>query len=72
MKTSDLPKFVKGKPGLWNPSVCMNFLDRMLEFIKSRVDGQPEATHHTISFRDGVVELRADPEALFLPDWFKT
>ena len=50
----------------------MNFLDRMLDFIKLRVDEHPEGTHHTISFQNGVVKLVADEAAFkFLPDWFK-
>ncbi|KDQ53161.1 hypothetical protein JAAARDRAFT_137557 [Jaapia argillacea MUCL 33604] len=40
-KTLHLPRLVRGKPGAWDPSICLDWGDRFLSFLKGHV-GQKE------------------------------
>ncbi|OCH88558.1 RAI1-domain-containing protein [Obba rivulosa] len=40
-KTIQIPRLVRGKPGAWDPTVCLDWGDRFLRFLRSVIQGSP-------------------------------
>jgi len=38
-KTMQIPRMVRGKPGSWDPSICLGWGERFLAFVKEAVQG---------------------------------
>ncbi|KIJ33157.1 hypothetical protein M422DRAFT_213508 [Sphaerobolus stellatus SS14] len=36
-RTMDLPRMVRGKPGAWDPAVCLSWCDQAFDFIKRHI-----------------------------------
>ncbi|KAL1914309.1 uncharacterized protein VTP21DRAFT_9002 [Calcarisporiella thermophila] len=74
--TLHIPRIVRGKPGMWNPNVCLNFADALLSWIKSIIKngkedrGNPRTTW-TIAFKEPFKEVTleyAGEKNSFLPE----
>jgi len=39
LQTMRMPRMVRGKPGSWDPSVCLGWAERFLAFVKEAVQG---------------------------------
>ncbi|KAF9643763.1 RAI1-domain-containing protein [Thelephora ganbajun] len=50
-QTMQIPRMVRGKPGSWDPNVCLGWGERFLEFVKEAVQGDVH------SAPDGVEEV---------------
>lgn len=37
-KTIEIPRLVRGKPGGWDPLVCLNWVDSLFKFLKNQID----------------------------------
>jgi RAT1-interacting protein len=72
---SEIPSVVKSavhKP--WKPTVCFNFLDAFLQFVKSNISTDNERCVYLFKWQPGAdvtcQDIGYDPEYSFLPDWF--
>jgi RAT1-interacting protein len=52
-KTIEIPRLVRGKPGAWDPSICLAWGDRFLVFLRGVVD-KPNS--------DAVWRVRFEPQ----------
>ncbi|KAG0202609.1 hypothetical protein BGX28_004925 [Mortierella sp. GBA30] len=72
-KTMEIPRLVRGKDGAWDTTICINFLDSFLNFLrKVIVVDDPEATYTirwAYPFRAIEVEF-ADKRNMFLTERF--
>ncbi|XP_052773258.1 decapping and exoribonuclease protein-like isoform X1 [Mya arenaria] len=71
--TQDLPTMASDIPAPWKPNVCFNFLDKLLDFIKSNVTIDDPRLVHLLEFsgRDATCNrLPRDSEYAFLHKWY--
>ncbi|KAI0034723.1 RAI1-domain-containing protein [Vararia minispora EC-137] len=85
-KTMQIPRMVRGKPGTWNPQICLAWGDQFLTWLRAHV-GRGDATEvpavWRVSFvpRTGVKLVRLDETGVsdvvngddrygFLPTWY--
>ncbi|XP_052773195.1 decapping and exoribonuclease protein-like isoform X2 [Mya arenaria] len=71
--TQDLPTMASDIPAPWKPNVCFNFLDKLLDFIKSNVTIDDPRLVHLLEFsgRDATcTRLPMDSEYAFLHKWY--
>ena len=82
----DLPRMVRGKPGAWDPSVCLSWGDRVFDFIRTHtrhVTNSDEKAIWRVSFRPNVGlsikllgqeegdDVRGGEDRIgFLPRWY--
>ncbi|KAJ3015038.1 Dom-3 Z [Thoreauomyces humboldtii] len=78
LKTLEIPRSVRGsQPGIWDATVCINFADAFLKWVKRVVVEDDPETVHTIKFTRGVAEISRvergvhGPEGCFLPEWYR-
>ncbi|ORZ25307.1 RAI1 like PD-XK nuclease-domain-containing protein [Absidia repens] len=46
LKTLEIPRQVRGRPGMWDPSVCLNFANQVLDWLSDNiVDNDPTVTY---------------------------
>lgn len=82
-KTIQLPRLVRGKPGAWEPAVCLDWANRFLSFLKEIVGVSTPETVWRVKFKpkEGITVERLDGKALaevsagedrvgFLPQWY--
>lgn len=84
-KTTALPRLVRGKPGAWDPSLCLDWGDRLLSFVKKILEesGEKAETVWRVKFvpKDGVNVVKLDDNLVeevvgkedrvgFLPRWY--
>ncbi|KAF9429777.1 hypothetical protein BGZ94_009545 [Podila epigama] len=78
-KTMEIPRLVRGKEGAWDSTICINFLDSVLSFLKTLIVKDDPSLTYTIRwaypFRAVEVEF-AGPKnpfltARFLERWSK-
>ncbi|CAG8447267.1 11407_t:CDS:2 [Ambispora gerdemannii] len=50
-KTLEIPRIVRGKPGMWDPTICLNFANQFLEWLRKVVVIDDPRTSYTIMFR---------------------
>jgi hypothetical protein len=41
-QTLEIPRMVRGKPGAWDPSVCLRFVDALLGWVRAELAGAPD------------------------------
>lgn len=84
-KTTHLPRLVRGKPGAWDPSLCLDWGYRFLSFLKKVLgesDGRKDSVWR-VKFvpKDGVSLVKLDESLVeevvgnddrvgFLPRWY--
>ncbi|CAG8575126.1 9954_t:CDS:2 [Ambispora leptoticha] len=56
-KTLEIPRIVRGKPGMWDPSICLNFANQFLEWLRKVVVIDDPRTSYTIMFRKPFREI---------------
>ena len=73
-KTLELPKIAASHDARWEASVCLNFLDEFLEWVKNVVEEDNRRIVYSFRFESpfNLVHLKklTDPEACFLPQWY--
>ena len=85
-KTIQIPRQVRGKPGAWDPSICLDWGRRFLAFLRSAITSQSSDSHRSVwrvrfSPSDGVIvspldeggvdEVEAGEDRVgFLPRWY--
>ncbi|KAI8907706.1 RAI1 like PD-XK nuclease-domain-containing protein [Powellomyces hirtus] len=76
-KTLDIPRSVRGtQPGIWDATVCINFADAFLKWVKTFVVEDDPKVVYTIEFDGRAIRLlRVDKgvegvEGCFIPDWY--
>ncbi|KAH6913340.1 hypothetical protein BKA70DRAFT_1369947 [Coprinopsis sp. MPI-PUGE-AT-0042] len=81
-KTIELPRLVRGKPGAWDPSVCLAWSNNFLTFLKSTlVEDSPRVWRVTFTPGTGVSAHALDDAGVdevvngedrtgFLPSWY--
>ncbi|XP_050711820.1 uncharacterized protein LOC126995945 isoform X1 [Eriocheir sinensis] len=71
LQTDDMPGLAEGK---WQPSVCINVLDKFLNFVKRRVVAEPDVVHCFEKSAPPRRDIRhyCDPNLEdILPNWYK-
>ncbi|KAG0176423.1 Dom-3 Z [Apophysomyces sp. BC1034] len=56
-KTLEIPRKVRGKSAMWNPEVCMNFANDVLEWIRSAIEKDDPAVTYSIVWKEPWHEL---------------
>jgi RAT1-interacting protein len=83
-KTIQIPRLVRGKPGAWDPLVCLDWGNRFLTFLKSSIYGGSDTSSvWRVKFAPGsgvkVEELgpsgleevvNGEDRVGFLPSWY--
>ncbi|XP_066929896.1 decapping and exoribonuclease protein-like [Clytia hemisphaerica] len=73
-KTMEIPQVCKEFRNCWDPTICMNFLDKLLSWLKQIVTIDNKDVVYMLRFEppfDTIqVELIDDGSECFLPDWF--
>ncbi|KAJ2036323.1 decapping endonuclease targeting mRNA [Coemansia sp. S16] len=57
-RTQDIPRLVKHNQSMWQPNVCMNFADQVLQFIKDCVVDEGPEVQFRIAFDSGSQEIQ--------------
>lgn len=74
LQTKKIPDMIKSLHDPWKPSVCFNFLDQFLTFIKKTVKEDNSSVVYLLQWRprgDIICEkLAPDSEHTFLPKWY--
>ncbi|KAI9499528.1 RAI1 like PD-XK nuclease-domain-containing protein [Zychaea mexicana] len=52
LKTLEIPRKVRGKPNMWDPSVCMNFTDQFLNWLKSVVTVDDPSVTYSVAWKE--------------------
>ena len=72
--TLEIPKIARKDDAKWNPSVCLNFCDEFLAWVKSIVVEDDRHVVYSFIFEDPFqfvkVEKRPYGTEVFLPNWF--
>ncbi|XP_050711817.1 decapping nuclease DXO homolog isoform X3 [Eriocheir sinensis] len=68
LQTDDMPALAEGK---WEPSVCINVLDKFLNFVKRRVVAEPDVVHHFEKSAMAIHHYRDPNLEDILPNWYK-
>ena len=73
-QTMDIPGRCKEFQNSWDPNICMNFLDRLLSWLKHVVTIDDKNVVYMLSFEPPFnkihVDLIDDGSECFLPDWY--
>lgn len=82
-KTIQIPRLVRGKPGAWDPAICLGWGHRFLTFLKQTVLNQKNDSVWRVRFtpkegisvamldEDGVADVVGGEERVgFLPRWY--
>lgn len=84
-KTGEIPRLVRGKPGAWDPSLCLDWGQQFLSFLRQIVeetDGKPETVWrvnfvpkdgvNVVKLEDNLVEevVGKEDRVGFLPRWY--
>ena len=72
--TLAIPRLVRDEEGLWDSSVCLNFLDRFLGWVKTVVVKNGPHVIYMFSWREPFQEVMvsevSDRSHCVLPDWY--
>lgn len=72
--TLAIPRLVRDDEGLWESSICLNFLDRFLEWVKTVVVKSGPGVVYLFSwkrpFEEVTVSEVSDGSRSVLPDWY--
>ncbi|KAI6025077.1 RAI1-domain-containing protein [Pisolithus microcarpus] len=82
-RTMEIPRLVRGKPGAWDPSICLEWGDRFLAFLQSTVQSSSGREVWRVSFKPrlGITVMMLDEAEVaevvngeervgFLPRWY--
>lgn len=82
-QTVQIPRLVRGKPGAWDPNVCLAWGDRFLSFLRNTIKGSSRSNVWRIKFtsKTGVSAMLLDDVGVrdveggedrvgFLPRWY--
>ena len=85
-KTMQIPRLVRGKPGAWDPLVCLDWGNRFLCFLKAQLEKEPhqsgrsvwrvkfvpkDGVHVSMLNDAGVEEVVGGEDRVgFLPRWY--
>ncbi|KAJ1667803.1 decapping endonuclease targeting mRNA [Coemansia sp. RSA 1646] len=61
IRTQDMPRRVREKPGMWTANVCMNFANMLLQFIKDCVVETGPEFQYRISYNSEDEEVQITP-----------
>ncbi|KAI7897652.1 RAI1 like PD-XK nuclease-domain-containing protein [Cokeromyces recurvatus] len=50
-KTLEIPRLIRNKPNLWNPSVCLNFANELLNWIRLKMTENDATLTYLIEFK---------------------
>ncbi|KAI6165742.1 RAI1-domain-containing protein [Pisolithus thermaeus] len=53
-RTMEIPRLVRGKPGAWDPSICLEWGDRFLAFLQSTIQSSSGREVWRVSFKPRV------------------
>jgi len=67
LETSALPSYVAGKKNMWDPKVCLNFLDQFLSWLKANISTN---TLYSVEFTEpfNSIQLNILPTQLDIKD----
>ncbi|XP_068674928.1 decapping and exoribonuclease protein-like [Montipora foliosa] len=72
--TLAIPRLVRDEEGLWDSSICLNFLDRFLTWMKEVVTKSGPDVVYMFSWKEPFLEVTVsevlDGSDRFLPDWY--
>ena len=71
--TLDIPRVVRGESNMWESNVCLNFLDKFLDWVKLVVTEDSRDKVYMIEWREPFtcVTVREETSSeSFLPEWF--
>lgn len=72
--TLAIPRLVRDEENLWDSSICLNFLDRFLDWVKTVVVKSGPGVMYTFSWREPFEEVTftetSDEVHCVLPDWY--
>lgn len=54
LRTVEIPRLVRGKPGAWDPSICLEWGDRFLTFLQAKVESESGRQVWRVSFKPRV------------------
>ncbi|KAF9907355.1 Dom-3 Z [Linnemannia zychae] len=73
-KTMEIPRLVRGKEGAWDTTICINFLDAVLNFLRKQVKVDNPRASYTIRwappYKAIEVEYNGEGSSSFLTDRF--
>eukprot|EP00118_Oscarella_pearsei_P004300 m.18146 g.18146 ORF g.18146 m.18146 type:complete len:395 (+) comp27606_c0_seq2:157-1341(+) len=74
-KTLELPRLVRDRESMWDPSVCLNFCHQLLVWIQSVITEDNPKIAYLIEwkspFREVTVKVLPENSSyVFLPDWY--
>lgn len=82
-QTVQIPRLVRGKPGAWDPNVCLAWGDRFLSFLRNTIKGSSRSNVWRIKFTSktgvsatllddvGVRDVEGGEDRVgFLPRWY--
>jgi len=67
-----MPRLVRGKPGMWDPIVCLRFLDEFLSWLRRSVSTDDRRVSYIVQSSDNMdrFSLRMTTSYSFVPEWF--
>ncbi|KAK3846263.1 MAG: RAI1 like PD-XK nuclease-domain-containing protein [Linnemannia gamsii] len=73
-KTMEIPRLVRGKEGAWDTTICINFLDAVLNFLRKQIKIDNPNISYTIRwappYKAIEVEYKGESTSSFLTDRF--
>ncbi|KAI8148932.1 RAI1 like PD-XK nuclease-domain-containing protein [Fennellomyces sp. T-0311] len=60
IKTLEIPRRVRGKPNMWDPSACMNFANQFLDWLKSVVTVDNPSVTYSIVWKEPWREITVE------------
>ncbi|KAJ2723056.1 decapping endonuclease targeting mRNA [Coemansia sp. Benny D115] len=71
--TRDMPRRVRGRRGMWEPDVCINFADQVLEFIRAHVVDEGPRVQYRVAYdaqaQEVTVERLGEREPFLTADY---
>ncbi|KAI9481344.1 MAG: RAI1 like PD-XK nuclease-domain-containing protein [Benjaminiella poitrasii] len=57
-KTLEIPRMIRNKPNLWNPSVCLNFANSLLDWLRLMITENDVTVTYSIEFEYPFREIK--------------
>ena len=72
--TLEIPRIVRHERDMWDASICINFLNKFLTWVKSVVAKDDNKKVYMFSWRTPFIQVTVsemeDESHAFLPEWF--
>ncbi|KAJ3041955.1 Dom-3 Z [Rhizophlyctis rosea] len=76
MKTMEIPRRVRGKQGMWDATVCLNFADAVLSWLRKMITVDDPDAVYTLKYEPATDEITlSKPQnggsLVFVHDWYR-